>query len=158
QDLGTNNSPQVTDFNAYVNFLKAHGHNTTILWKKDLPTACGWGAGGGNWTQAQFPWMRMGPGNATDGKPKFDLSMLDQTYFDRLRARVIQLQQNNIYAIVQLFDGLQLVNNRCSGDGYPFSGANNVNGADDGGGVNSMTMTAPNTITNFEDAFVKKVI
>ncbi len=159
QDMDTSTSPAPFDFTSYVNFLKSHGHNVTILWKKDLPRACGWGAGG-TWTQAQFPWMRMGPGNAGDGKPKFDLSMFDQTYFDRLHARALQLQQNNIYAIVQLFDGLQLQNNRCGSgsDGFPFSGVNNVNGVDDGGGTGSINMTAPNAITNFQDAYVKKVI
>src|SRR3989442_12693211 len=48
---------------------------------------------------------------------------------------------------------------------YPFTGANNVNGVDDGyrGGsvesaVASVTMTAPNAITEFQDAYVKKTI
>jgi hypothetical protein len=95
---------------------------------------------------------------ASDGKPAFDLTQLDQTYFDRLRARVIQLQQNGIYAIVELFDGLGLTNNRCANDGYAFTGGNNVNGVDDGGGTNSMTMTSANTITGYQDAFVQKAI
>ncbi len=70
----------------------------------------------------------------------------------------MQLQQNNIYATVQLFDGLGLIANRCSNDGYPLSGSNNVNGIDDGGGTNSMTMGGPNGITNVQDTYVKKVI
>ena len=160
QDLGQSNSPVATDFNAYVSFLQAHGHNVTILWKKDLPQFCNWGAGG-TWTIASstgMPWLRPGPGTATDGYAKFDLTQLNQTYFDRLRARVIQLQQAGIYAIVELFDGYQLTSNRCSTDGYPFTGANNINGIDDGGGTGSMTMTAPDTITSYQEAFVKKVV
>jgi hypothetical protein len=31
--------------------------------------------------------LRTGPGTATDGLPKFDLSRLNQAYFDRLRLR-----------------------------------------------------------------------
>ena len=161
QDMDTSSSPAAFDFNAYVNFLKAHGHNATILWRKDLPSYCGWGAGG-TWQVAQFPWKRTGGSSGTqmasDGKPAFDLTQLDQTYFDRVRARVIQLQQNGIYAIVELFDGLGLTNNRCANDGYPFTGGNNVNGVDDGGGTNSMTMTSTNTITGYQDAFVQKAI
>ncbi len=161
QDTDQSISPAAFDFTAYVNFLKAHGHNTTILWRKDLPTYCNWGAGG-TWHMAPFPWKRTGGSTGTqvasDGLPAFDLTQLDQAYFDRLRARVIQLQQNGIYAIVELFDGLGLVNNRCSNDGYPFTGGNNVNGVNDGGGTNSMTMGSPNTITNYQDAFVQKVI
>jgi hypothetical protein len=132
----------------------------TILWRKDLPQFCGWGAGG-IWTIASstgMPWLRPGPGTATDGYPKFDLTQLNQPYFDRLRARVIQLQQSGIYAMVQLFDGLQLLNNRCSTDGYPFTGANNINGVNDGGGTGSMTMSSPDTITSYQEAFVKKVV
>jgi hypothetical protein len=161
QDMDTSASPAALDFNAYVSFLKAHGHNATILWRKDLPTYCGWGAGG-TWQVAQFPWKRTGGSSGTqvasDGKPAFDLTQLDQTYFDRLRARVIQLQQNGIYAVVELFDGLGLTNNRCGNDGYAFTGGNNVNGVDDGGGTNSMTMTSANTITGYQDAFVQKAI
>src|SRR5216684_8525929 len=161
QDTSTSTSPAAVDFTAYVNFLKSHGHSVTILWRKDLPTYCGWGAGG-TWHIKQFPWKRTGgsSGNqvASDGLPAFDLTQLDQTYFDRLRARVIQLQQNGIYAIVELFDGLGLTNNRCASDGYPFTTGNNVNGVDDGGGTNSMTMTSANTITGYQDAFVQKAI
>lgn len=161
QDTDTTSSPAAFDFNAYVSFLKSHGHSVTILWRKDLPTYCNWGAGG-TWNMSPFPWKRTGGASGTlvasDGLPAFDLAQLDQTYFDRLRARVILLQQNGIYAIVELFDGLGLANNRCSNDGYPFTGVNNVNGVDDGGGTNSMTMTSPNAITGYQDAYVQKVI
>jgi len=52
---------------------------------------------------------------------------------------------------------------RCTSDGYPFTGANNINSVDDGysggkKGVGSITMTAPNAITRFQDAYVEKVI
>ena len=161
QDLSMSTSPGGFDFNSYVNFLKSHGQNATILWRKDLPTYCNWGAGG-TWHVVQFPWKRTGGSSGTqvasDGLPAFDLTQLDQAYFDRLRARVVQLQQNGIYAIVQLFDGLDLSNNRCANDGYPFTGGNNVNGVDDGGGTNSMTMTSANAITGYQDSFVQKAI
>jgi Bacterial Ig domain/IPT/TIG domain/Purple acid Phosphatase, N-terminal domain/Putative collagen-binding domain of a collagenase len=162
QDTGNNGATVTLDFNAYVTFLEAHGDNATILWRKDLPTYCNWGAGGGDWLMGPWPWPRSGGAGGTqmasDGLPAFDLSQFNQAYFDRLRARTVQLQSSNIYAIVELFDGLGLSNNRCSNDGYPFTGGNNVNGIDDGGGTNSMTMTAPNAITNIQDAYVKKVI
>src|SRR5947209_8457206 len=111
QDMGTSTTPAPIDFHAYVKFLKQHGHNATILWKKDLPTDCGWGAGG-IWFIKPFPWERTGGADgkrlATDGLRAFDLTRFNQAYFDLLRARAVELQQNGIYAIVQLFDGLQL--------------------------------------------------
>jgi hypothetical protein len=165
QDTDTNvgSTPAAFDFNAYVNFLKAHNQNVTILWHKDLPEYCGWNVSGSTWRMAPWPWLRPGPGVATDGNAKFDLTQLNQAYFDRLLARVQQLQQNGIYAIVELFDGNQLTSARCSTDGYAFTGANNVNGVDDGytsgaAGVNSVTMTANNAITNFQDAYLKKMV
>jgi hypothetical protein len=165
QDTDTNvgSTPGAMDFNAYVNFLTGHKQNVTILWHKDLPEYCGWNFSGSTWRMAPWPWQRPGPGVATDGNAKFDLTQFNQAYFDRLRARAQQLQASGIYAIVELFDGNQLTSARCSTDGYAFTGANNVNGVDDGyssgaAGVSSVTMTANNAITNFQDAYVKKVV
>ena len=39
-----------------------------------------------------------------------------------------------------------------------LTASNNVNGIDDGGGVGSVTMSAPNAITDIQDAFVRKLI
>jgi hypothetical protein len=165
QDTDTNvgSTPAAFDFNAYVNFLKAHNHNATILWHKDLPEYCGWNFAGSTWRMAPWPWMRPGPGVATDGNLKFDLTQFNQPYFDRLRARVLQLQTNGIYAIVELFDGNQLTSARCSTDGYAFSAPNNINGVSDGytsgaAGTNSVTMTGANAISGYQDAYVKKVL
>ena len=109
--------------------------------------------------------MRTGPGLATDGGPKFDLTRFDQAYFDRLRARVQALGKEGIYAGVYLFTGEFLLRFRFEADGYPFTGPNNVNGIDDGyrggtgvGAVSSVTMTAPNAITERQDAYVERVI
>ena len=84
-------------------------------------------------------------------------------YFDRLRARTQALNDAGIYAGIYLFTGEFINLFRCASDGYPFTGANNVNGIDDGytsgpKGMASMTMTAPNAITRYQDAFVEKVI
>jgi hypothetical protein len=168
QDWGSNGAIQALDFDAFVNFLKAHGHNFTLLWSTELPKFHGLPStetSPPDFTVSPFPWLRTGPGLATDGKPKFDLTIFDQAYFDRLRARVQALHAARIYAGVYLFSGEFLLRFRCSTDGYPFTGANNVNGVDDGyrdgspeTGVRAVTMTAPNAITGFQDAYVKKTV
>jgi hypothetical protein len=165
QDTDTNvgSTPAAFNLTAYISFLKTNNHNVTIVWHKDLPEYCGWNFSGSVWRMTPWPWMRPGPGVATDGNPKFDLTQLNQPYFDRLRAEVQQLQANGIYAIVELFDANQLTSARCSTDGYPFTLANNINSVDDGyssgaSGTNSVTMTAANAITGFQDTYVKKVI
>jgi Putative collagen-binding domain of a collagenase len=161
QDWGTAGTTQTLDFTAYTKFLQAHGHNFTLLWRTELPKFCGLPTTASNppdITTTTQPWLRTGPGTADDGSPKFDLSQFDQTYFDRLRSRVAQLDAAGIWAGVYLFTGEWLNVYRCAGDGYPLTGSNNVNSIDDGGGNGSMTMTSPNAITDIQDALVDKTV
>ncbi len=161
QDWGTHDSPVPFDFDAYVKMLVGHSHNFTLLWQTELPRFCGLpttASAPPDFSVAPLPWQRTGPGNASDGKLKFDFTKFDQTYFDRLRDRVRKLGAAGIYAGVYFFSGEFLLRFRCPGDGYPFTGSNNVNRIDDGGGTGSVTMTAPNAITAIQDALVKKII
>jgi hypothetical protein len=161
QDWGTNEFPVPFDFAAYVNLLVAHNHNFTLLWQTELPRFCGLpttASSRPDFSVTPLPWQRSGPGNASDGKLKFDLTKFNQTYFDRLRARVRDLDAAGIYAGVYFFSAQWLLRFRCPGDGYPFTGSNNINGIDDGGGTGATTMTTPNGITAIQDAFVEKVI
>jgi len=166
QDWGTNETLQTLDFSAFVHFLNAHGHNFTLLWVTEMPKFCGLpttDSSPPDFVASPLPWMRTGLGNATDGGPKFDLTKFNQPFFDRLRARVQTLRAGGVYAGVYLFTGEWLNIFRCSTDGYPYTGANNINGVDDGytggkKGIGSITMTGENAITRFQDAYVEKVI
>ncbi len=166
QDWGSEGSPQSLDFQAFIRFLAGHGHNFTLLWRVEMPKFCSLPvtqSSPPDFTVSPQPWMRTGPGKATDDGLKFDLTKFDQSYFDRLRSRTEALRDAGIYAGVYLFTGEFLNLFRCPSDGYPFTGANNVNGIDDGytggpKGTNSITMSAPNAITRFQDAYVEKVI
>jgi hypothetical protein len=161
QDWGTDGSPEPFDFTAYVKMLVTHDHNFTLLWQTELPAFRGLPTQTSNspdFTVTPQPWQRTGPGNGSDGKLKFDLTKFNQAYFDRLRDRVQRLNSAGIYAGVYLFSGEWLLRFRFSGDGYPFTGSNNVNGIDDGGGIGSVTMSETNAITSVQDAFVIKVI
>lgn len=161
QDWGTDGVTVPFNFTEYVNFLKAHHHNFTLIWTTELPTFHGLpttAASPPDFTVTPQPWRRTGAGAASDGKPKFDLTKFNPDYFNRLRARVKALNAARIYAGVYLFTGEWLNAFRFAGDGYPFTGTNNVNGIDDGGGVGSVSMKAPNAVTEFQDAYVRKVI
>ncbi|HZR17446.1 MAG TPA: DUF6298 domain-containing protein [Verrucomicrobiae bacterium] len=168
QDWGSAGSVQPLDFDAFISFLKAHGHNFTLLWRTELPKF-------GNlpvtpthppdFTVSPHPWMRVGPGLATDGGLRFDLTKFDPAYFERLRRRAEALNRAGIYAGVYLFTGEWVLRFRCPTDGYPFSAPNNVNGVDDGyrggpaeSGLASVTMTGTNLITDLQDAYVRKTI
>lgn len=169
QDLGNAGATTAFDFTTYINMLKSHGHNATILWRKDLPQFCGWGAGG-TWlvSDAGFPWVRSATPGASDGGNKWDLTTFNAAHFSRMRTRALQLYLNNIYAVVQLFDGLQLNGNRCgttppTGDGYPLTGINNINGVSDGytsgtTGNASMNNGVPNAMTVVQVAYMQKMV
>jgi hypothetical protein len=166
QDWGSNGSLQALDFKAFVDFLGAHGHNFTLLWTTEMPKFCGFPSTESSppdLIAGPLPWLRTGPGNATDGGLKFDLTKFNPSFFDRLRTRTQALNKAGIYAGVYLFTGEWINIFRCPSDGYPFTGANNINSVDDGytagkKGIGSITMTAPNGITRFQDAYVEKVI
>jgi hypothetical protein len=161
QDWGTNDAVQPLDFDAFVKMLAAHHHNFTLLWATELPKFRGLpttASAPPDFSVTPQPWQRTGPGNSSDGKLKFDLSKFNQAYFDRLRDRVQRLNAAEIYAGVYFFTGEWLFRFRFSGDGYPFTGSNNVNGIHDGGGTKSITMTSPNAIADIQDAYVRKVI
>ena len=50
--------------------------------------------------------MRTGPGTALDGKPKWDVSKVNQAYLNRLRDRVQQFRENGIYVSFMFFRGI----------------------------------------------------
>lgn len=166
QDWGTDGITRALDFDAFIEFLSDHGHNFTLLWRVEQPRFCNLPVNNGvppEFTVSPQPWQRTGPGNATDGGLKFDLNRFNPAYFDRLRVRTQALNKAGIYVGIYLFTGEFLNLYRCATDGYPFTGANNVNGLDDGyksgpQGNGSIEMTSPNQITKYQDAFVDKVI
>ena len=153
--LGHRGSLQPLDFDAFVKFLTAHGHNFTLLWTVEMPKFCNLpitASAPPDFTVSPFQWKRTGPGTATDGGLKFDLTKFDQAFSTAYGTRTKALNDAGIYAGVYLFTGEFLNMFRCSSDGYPLTGANNINGVDDGyasgkKGIRRLTMTAPNAIT-----------
>src|SRR6202042_2564355 len=151
--------PRGFDFHPFFKFPPPHGKNFPLLGRVEIPRFCSLPSAAPappDFTVSPQPWQRTGPGKATDGGLKFDLTRFDQAYFDRLRSRTQALNEAGIYAGIYLFTGEFINLFRCAGDGYPFTGANNINGIDDGyvsgpKGMASMTMTAPNAITRFQD-------
>ncbi len=160
QDIGLTDPPQAFDFPAYVDFLERRHHNVIRLWRWEFS----------QWTErnkkqpfycAPQPWQRAGPGEALDGKPKFNLDQFNEDYFDRLRSRVATARDRGIYVSIMLFEGWGL---RFVPDGWkahPFYPANNVNLTDsDVPGVKGIELfsLASAKATAFQEAYVRKVI
>jgi len=121
--------PEAFDYDAYLDFLQKHHHNFFRLWRWETP----------KWADEQpkgvvkycqpHPWARTGPGEAKDGKPKFDLTKFDDDYFDRLRQRVKAAGDKGIYVSIMLFEGWE-VQFTDAWTCHPFNGPNNINGID----------------------------
>lgn len=116
------------DFSVYLRFLADRGHNFIRLWRWEQFRSQ---AAGGNYhlNMSPQPWLRTGPGVAKDGKPRFDLTKLDDDYFRRLRTRVVAAGELGIYVGVMLFDGWALHLSPAPDhiEGHPFHASNNVN-------------------------------
>ena len=152
-------SPPAMDFDAYLAFLRQHNHNFFRLWAWESPFNPN--AKQGTITYSPMPYQRPGPGLALDGKPKFDLTLFNQAYFDRMRGRVMAARDNGIYASIMLFNGFSIEGKgNVGGDpwqGHPFNPKNNVNGIDAGSGKAIHTLSHP-AITALQEAYLRKVI
>ena len=154
-DMGRE-KPVPLDYDGYLDFLVAHNHNFFRGWLWDVPYSVQ-GPNGGPFHWGPQPWLRTGPGLATDGQPKFDLSAFNQAYFDRIRSRVIAAGERGIYVAIMLFQGYAWKQNRSNTDGFPYDGRNNINAVDGGPGHAAATLEFP-AVTAVQEAYVRKVI
>lgn len=164
-DMGPIDPPPRFDYEAYLNWMAGYGHNFFRMWAWELTE---WNTAGNREKDAQVhrayphPWKRTGPGNALDGKAKFNLKEFDQEYFDRLRQRTKLAQDRGMYVAVMLFEGWGI---QFSPDGWkrhPFHPENNINGINDdvdgdGKGLEIHTSRSKE-ITEIQRAYVRKVV
>ncbi len=166
QDSGYAEMLPKLDYHAYLDFLEAHNHNLVRFWYEEQ--AC--------WIHSEekaiffdpVPFKRTGPGNALDGKPKFDLESFNDVFFQRLRSRVAEARQRGIYVAVMLFNGWSVARTKGWGTrgnpwhGHPFHSVNNVNGVNgdlngDDSGEETHELRVP-AVTAIQESYVKKVI
>lgn len=172
----------VSDFHRYLRILQENNLNYIRLWNVETT---GWDKGPAEMVAGPMPYVRTGPGNALDGKPKFDLDQFDtgnlispqlnsSHFFERLRARVIAGRDRGVYVMIMFFEGFSCVHktSRSYGPnpdanpwlGHPFNLKNNIQGVNgdpngDGMGLEIHTL-APSVqgITSRQKAYVKKII
>jgi hypothetical protein len=151
--------PERFDFEAYLDLLFKRGHNFIRLWR--------WEQFRGHLAPADVhfcmtpqPWPRTGPGSAKDGKPKFDLSAFNQTYFDRLRERITRAGRTGMYASVMLFEGfsLHLTATPDNIEGHPFHAANNVNDIGITSIVDYQVLPLDDRVEALQRSYIRKVI
>jgi len=152
------------EYREYLDFLAKHNHNFIRLWVWEQGGWDPWAAG--HVSVEPVAYLRTGPGNALDGKPKYDLTKFNDEYFERLRSRVVAAQKRGIYVSVMLFQGWSVEKKGQVGNpwqGHPFHRANNINGIDgdpsgDGQGPEIHTQKAPPEILELQKAYVCRVI
>jgi hypothetical protein len=171
QERGVAGETPDFDYERYLDFMTGHGHNFMRMWRWEQA----------RWMQfvpattliryAPMAYERTGPGPALDGKPKFDLTRFNQTYFDRLRRRVEMAGERGIYVSVMFFQGFSVEQKGTRGvdpnkgnawDGHPYNRRNNINGIDgdlngDGEGQETHTLANP-AVTRLQEGYVRKVI
>ena len=159
-DRGQLNPPGVPfEYASYMKWMVDHNFNFMRLWTAELPNA---GPGPdfseGNFVGPRFRWLRTGPGNATDGGLRFDLTKLDQTYFDRMRERTITAGRNGIYVSVMLFNGFEWQFDTNPKDGDPFVVMNNVNHISCPETCPSDASQMLDEVWSIEAAYIRKVV
>ena len=159
QDMGQDDPPAPFDWDAYLAFLETHGHNFIRLWHWDLTE---WNTSANREEAPRrlyvdpHPWVRTGPGEALDGKPRFDLTRFDEAYFQRLHQRVATAGERGMYVSIMLFEGWGLQFMADGWRGHPLNPANNINGID-GGGLTVHELGDP-AVTAIQEAYVGKVV
>lgn len=168
QDAGRSDPPPPFNYEQYLDFLEAHGHNFFRLWTWECSRWSVQTYEDDYWFNPAPPFLRTGPGDALDGKPRWDLTQFDERYFERLRRRVEAAGERGMYVAVMLFNGWSVARvkgNRAAGNpwnGHPFNAANNINGVDgdlndDQSGRETHEL-ADTTVLRIQRAYVQKVV
>ncbi|MEN8230007.1 MAG: DUF6298 domain-containing protein [Bacteroidota bacterium] len=163
-DMSLPDSLEKLDFIQYLQWLKEYNHNFIRLWAWEL---LNWDTHGISdeadiYQVAPHPWARTGPGQALDGKPKFDLHQFNLVYFDRLKLRVKQAADKGIFVSIMLFEGWGLQYSHNAFESHPYHPDNNINGINgdsnnDGNGLEIHTLEN-REITAIQKTYIKKVI
>ncbi|RPI43344.1 MAG: hypothetical protein EHM46_04155, partial [Bacteroidetes bacterium] len=152
------------DYKKFLDYLESYNHNFFRLWAWDLVT---WNTEANGEENSRLlyvhpkPWLRTGPGQALDGRPRFDLEAFDPEYFQRLRERVQMAADRHMFVAVMLFEGWGTQFSQGAYQFHPFHPSNNIQdlplSTADSARFEIYTL-AHERITVLQEAYVRKVI
>jgi hypothetical protein len=139
----------ISDYTAYLAFMRQRHHTFMRMWMNEN--------GINTDTHDPMPWAR-------DSSGKYNLTQLNQAYFDRMRSRIIEAGNKGIYVSVMLFNGWSLYDHSYGNPWpvHPFNINNNVNNINgdpnnDNSGAETHTLALPEILAIQRD-YVHKVI
>ncbi len=166
-DIGPDDPPQSIDFDAYLRWMQEHGHNFTRGWtweptRWDTTAMRNEAWRNGNHHVSPHPWLRTGPGQALDGKPKFDLQQHNPEYLNQLRARLAKAREAGVYMSVMLFEGYGVQFQPDAWPNHPLNAANNVQEVDgdkngDGKGI-EIHQAARKRVTKYQKEYLRWLV
>jgi len=167
QDGGPEWPPAPLDWPAFLARIVEYGHTFTRLWTWEQPRWASWWKGDYHFTPV--PWARVGPEQARDGGPRFDLRLIEPAWIDRLRDRVATALEAGVYVSVMLFQGWSAGPKPDPWSGcanpwlsHPFHRDNNVNGIDGSPGDEEchdrVHTLADRAVVELQEHYVRAVI
>jgi hypothetical protein len=158
-DRGSLDPPKVAfDYSAYIKWMVSHNFNFMRLWTAELPYSGTSDDPYENVVGPPWKWLRTGPGYANDGRLKFNFMQFDQSYYERMRSRIITAGNNGIYVSVMLFNGFQWQFETNSRDGNPFQSSNNINASSCPATCPTDNSQMPSAVWGYEQTYIRKVV
>ncbi len=119
------------DYVEYLDYLKRNELNFIRLWA-NLGLVWSRSDTLDEHSQYYIPtvYERTGPGIATDGKLRFDLTQINPQYLNKLTSLIEEARKRGIYVSVMLFEGWWISSQKVTDDtwyGHPYNPLNNSN-------------------------------
>ena len=151
------------DYDHYIAFMVDNHFNFMRLWTWEHAAWTSWSPE--KTIVDPMPYRRAGPGLALDGKPKFDLSQFEPSYFDRLRARILKARNKGIYASImffQAFSGVWPKGGKTFGydvfAGHYYNKDNNIQKLDGDKNKDKVLDIDDPKVREYQAAYIKKII
>lgn len=150
------------DYDQYMDFMVENHFNFMRLWTWEQSA---WAT----WTPEKLivdpvPYLRTGPGLAIDGKPRYDLTKFDQSYFDRMRARIIKARDHGIYASIMLFQAFSGVVTKFPNHdnnvfrGHYYNKDNNIQNFNGDKNDDKVLDLDDSKVQEYQASYIKKII
>lgn len=116
QDLG-----DVFEYDDYLDWMVNLKHNFMRMWAWESPKGTDW-ANDQNLDISPIPYPLIGT--------QYDVTQLNQSYFNRLTQRIQKANDKGIYVSIMFFEGFSAEHASIAWSNHPFKAENNINGID----------------------------